>query len=147
MDNVVVGIKAGLIGGIAWGGIESILPEIIIHFGVFGNLSTVGYPLQFGSSVLSASLLIPLVMCVLGIIGGIIFGTIFAAIHDKIPGKSGKTKGVYYSLIIWLISNVSGLFGAIYTYGLILYIGSSFTANLVFGLILGTLFEGGIEKH
>ena len=147
MDNLAVGIKAGLIGGIAWGGIGSILPEIAIHTSVLGNVSPTGFLVQLGSTILLDSILIPLVMVILGIIGGIIFGVVFGAIHDKMPGKKIVTKGVYYSLIIWLLSNIPGLFGAIYTYSLILSIASSFSANLVFGLILGSLFGRKIKEE
>ncbi|MBX8631671.1 MAG: hypothetical protein KIY12_02800 [Thermoplasmata archaeon] len=84
-----------------------------------------------------------------GIIFGLIFGIVFAAASEHIPGRSGVVKGAVFGIIMWLLLGV--LLGlADLRYGIIYYllsISASLLTALVFGALLGHLFESGIKKE
>jgi hypothetical protein len=80
---------------------------------------------------------------VLGMIWGVIFGIFHSILYDSIPGQD-ITKGLFYGMIIFLISCVRHIYLAM-LYGFILFgIGATFIGLftfLIYGLVLGYLYR------
>lgn len=153
MGATLEGIKSGFISGIIYGILDSVLVVLLVLFfreQVMNSLSVfvTRYPDTFpGASVqglynLSLSL-IPLVSVTGGVLLGMVFGVLFANIHERIPGRSGPTKGVLFGLSLWVVLNVLIGLLDLSAFGWYYYL-SSIAGGLIstmgFGYSLGTLY-------
>ena len=87
------GAAAGFVAGIVGGIVSFVFAYIGVAIGLISPVPG-----------LSATALLTSVM-VTNVIWGIIFGFLYARFYDPIPGR-GIMKGLYYGLLIWLVSNI-----------------------------------------
>ena len=138
--GILPGAIAGLFAGIAAGIVAAGGP-------VIGLWQTAGVP-----QVMTFDFLISQVQThiVLNMFWGVIFGALYAIVYNLVPGK-GVTKGLVYSMILWILFafihwsfNLSW-FVFIDNWPLVMYylgvIAIGIAHNIVFGLVLGYLYR------
>jgi len=131
-------ILAGAIAGVV-SGIVSIISAII-----FLNVGLVWWwlPPPPNTPILELST----IEIVLGIIWGVILGVIYSKFYDAIPGK-GIKKGLVYGLIIYLIYCIrTGTMNAVWGYHLEAIVWFFAFAPIIYGLLLGFLYEAPMHK-
>jgi len=134
------GIFPGVIAGI-FGGIGGTLSWIIAY-----NLRAV---INILDLVLEVNLGVPFFISHLGyMIGttalwGVLFGAIYAKVYNLVPGR-GMIKGIYYALVLWLISNIHSVsffmvYGNITQAKALTWVG--FLIFIFFGIVIGALYK------
>ncbi|GEM_PF-1718348 len=147
------GAKGGLLGGFAYGIISAIVTDatlVLYKSNVLSLLKTeIGSlpsnPLNLTPEGMFSMMLVvaPIVLIISGLIVGVILGLIFAAVHNSLPSKDYRIKGVIFGIIIWVILDLLlGLYNRGYGAGVYyITLAVEFGASLLYGYILGRLFN------
>lgn len=156
MSKLGNGAKAGAVAGVFYaivGSVFSIVGLIVLKSEVLDNLSDYASTLSnlTGTQITGQSLYDsefyggPIGALLESVILGLILGLIFAYIYHRLPGKGGRPKGIVFGVILWLILGVGigslsiGAYGI--SYYLVSYVVGGLAGALVFGFLLGTLFD------
>jgi hypothetical protein len=131
-NSLKIGIVAGLVAGFIAGIVASISNTV-------ANLIDLPNPL-----VTVPTTNIPEIYIFVNIIWGIIFGIIFSIAHDLIPGKY-ISKGLFYGLVIFLITNIRDysylIIIGVYTPFALCWYFIGFFQSITYGIILGLLYR------
>jgi vacuolar-type H+-ATPase subunit I/STV1 len=154
MGSAVTGLKAGLVGGVAYGAIAAILSYVSVLSLKSTIMSSIQNSLPANSPITAnqvyqiALVIAPVAAVIVGILGGLLLGAIYGWVVERIPGGSFVIKGLFFGLVLWFIFSV--LVGAAnLEYGLLDYLSGLATGivpAVVFGAILGYLYSRFLPK-
>ncbi len=149
MSRLTSGGKAGLVAGILYGAIAGSANYLIFLFhraSMMNTLSSIlptNSPFTVGQLYAFAMYVLIVVFVLLGLILGAILGLIYGSLYDSLPGKRGVSKGLIFSVIVWLLLDL--LFNIRNIINGVAYIVESVLVGLVasvsYGLLLGVIFD------
>lgn len=153
MSKVGSGAKAGIVAGIVYGIISSVF--VIIALLAYKNqiIDTINSTLQSQNIAVTitaeqafniALYSIPAIEIIAGIIVGLILGIIFAYVEKSLPGSNARVKGIVFGVILWLLLGLLLNLGNLKEYGatyFALSAGGSLIASVIYGFIMGSLFQ------
>lgn len=147
MAEIGRGIKAGLVGGVVYGGVITFLVTALYAFSGVAEIYLI-HPLESNQAIVQFALL----FFAIWIVGGMTFGAIYAASYKRLLGFSSVAKGIFLAIIIWVLIeivanylyipvfsvaliNIHGLIGQAWS------ITFNFFLAIVGGLMVGSLWD------
>ena len=146
MGKASTGAKAGLVSGLIYSAITAGLAyysmlrfkEEILSKIEEGLPPDVPIPKEqiYQMALISA----PIGAFLFSLVLSVIIGVIFGLVYEKLPGSRGVTKGIVVGIALWIVSLVLNI-GNLYMPGLLFSLVTGLIASLVYGGLLGILYD------